>query len=86
MLPAILMGRLAVDSRYHRRGFGEFLLLDAFARTLRNEIAAFAFVVDAKDDRAEDFYRHYGFQPLSVLTRRLFLPMADIAASFARLK
>src|SRR6266581_2612434 len=49
LIPATLLGRLAVDLRYHRQGVGEFLLLDALHRTLVQsaEIAAAAVVVDA---------------------------------------
>lgn len=32
-LPATFIGRLAVDSRYHERGLGKGLLLDALARS-----------------------------------------------------
>jgi len=42
MVPATLMGRLAVDARHQRHGHGEFMLLDAFGRALRNEIASYA--------------------------------------------
>ncbi|MBI5439862.1 MAG: GNAT family N-acetyltransferase [Deltaproteobacteria bacterium] len=82
-IPATLLGRLAVDRRQHGRGLGELLLFDAFSRTLRSEIASFAFVVDAKDEAAQAFYEHYGFRPLPSAGRRLFLPLAEIAASFA---
>jgi GNAT superfamily N-acetyltransferase len=51
VVPATLMGRLAVDARHQGRGHGEFMLLDAFSRALRNEIASYAFVVDAKATR-----------------------------------
>lgn len=35
---------------------------DAFSRVLRNEIASYAFVVDAKDDKAARFYQRYRFR------------------------
>lgn len=40
------------------------MLLDAFSRVLRNEIASYAFVVDAKDDKAAQFYQRYRFKYL----------------------
>jgi Acetyltransferase (GNAT) family. len=83
VLPATLMGRLAVDCRHRGRRFGELLLLDAFARTLRSEIATYAFVVDAKDERAQVFYEAYGFRRLPSAGRRLFLPVASIAKLFS---
>jgi GNAT superfamily N-acetyltransferase len=84
LLPATLMGRLAVDSSHRSRGYGELLLLDAFARTLQSEIATFAFIVDAKDAAAENFYRQYGFDAVSGAGRRLFLTIADVAKLFAQ--
>ncbi len=60
-----------------------FLLMDAFARTLRSEIATFAFVVDAKNDAAEVFYKAHGFMPLTQAGRRLFMSMAEVAKLFA---
>src|SRR5438477_9595683 len=33
-LPAMLLGRLAVDERYRGQGFGEYLLVDALKRCL----------------------------------------------------
>lgn len=82
-IPATLMGRLAVDRGHQGRGLGELLLLDAFSRTLRSEIASYAFIVDAANETAQAFYEQYGFRRLPSAGRRLFLPLAEIAASFA---
>ena len=84
VVPATLMGRLAVDARHHRRGHGEFMLFDAFSRVLRNDIASYAFVVDAKDDQAAQFYLRYRFRFLVEGGRRLFIPIAEIAKLFAQ--
>ena len=46
-------------------------------RTCKSGIAAFAVVVDAKDDRAVAFYEHYGFQRFKEMERSLFLPIGD---------
>jgi len=83
IVPATLMGRLATDSRHRGKRLGELLLFDASARVLRSEIATFALVVDAKDDAAERFYARYHFLELSAGSRRLFLPVTEIAALFA---
>ena len=82
-LPVTLLGRLAVDSSMTGRGIGQFLLLDALRRSLgaAAEIAAMAVLVDAKNDAADAFYRHFGFVPLQQGPRRLFLPMRTIARS-----
>jgi GNAT superfamily N-acetyltransferase len=82
-VPATLMGRLAVDARYRGRRFGELLLLDAFSRALRSDVASYAFIVDAKDDTAARFYSRYRFLALTRGGRRLFLPMAEVAKLFA---
>lgn len=82
-VPATLMGRLAIDARHRRRGFGQMMLMDAFSRALRSEIATFAFVVDAKDGDAAAFYTSQRFLPLTADSRRMFVPMAEIAKVFA---
>lgn len=78
LIPATLLGRLAVDERWQGRGLGEHLLLDALFRSLRSEIASYAVVVDARDDRAIRFYERYGFTGLGI-GMRLFLPMSTVA-------
>lgn len=83
IVPATLMGRLALDARHRRRGLGQLILLDAFSRTLRSEIATLAFVVDVKDSGAAAFYAAQGFLPLMADSRRMFVPMAEIAKLFA---
>jgi GNAT superfamily N-acetyltransferase len=82
VVPAALIGRLAVDARHRGKGHGEFMLFDAFSRVLRNDIAAYAFVVDAKDENAARFYQRYRFMPLDEKGRRLFVPMAEVARLF----
>lgn len=82
-LPAILLGRLAVDLGFRGRGFGELLLLDALRRCLRvTDIAWTSVIVDAKDESALAFYERYRFIPFSNRTRRLFLPYGTIASLF----
>lgn len=76
-LPVTLLGRLAVDQSTKGQGLGEHLLLDALRRSLAHadQIAAMAVVVDAQDDAAAAFYRHYGFLTLQAQPSRLFVPM-----------
>lgn len=82
LVPATLLGRLAVDRRQQGKGYGRFLLADALHRAARNEIASFAVIVDAKDDNARRFYERESFLPLPDQPMRLFRPMADIAKLF----
>lgn len=74
-VPAARLGRLAVDARRRGEGLGAALLWDAEERAIRAEIAAYALLVDAKDETAAAFYRHHGFVELSGHERMLFLPL-----------
>ena len=80
-VPAIRMGRLAVDEAARGKGLGGALLADALSRSVGSEIAGFALVVDAKDDEAAAFYLHHGFVPLADQPRTLFLPVATARAA-----
>jgi ribosomal protein S18 acetylase RimI-like enzyme len=75
-IPAVRIGRLAVDLRFQGRGLGSAMLADALQRVLAAPPAAFALLVDAKDDTAVNFYRRFGFIPLASQPRTLFLPVA----------
>ena len=79
-VPAVLLGRLAVDESKRGQGLGAFLLMDALNRVLlaTQTLAVHAVIVDARDDTAAAFYRKYGFIPFNDHRRRLFLPMATI--------
>lgn len=80
-VPAVRMGRLAVDLAYRGRGLGAALLADALERVLRADIAAWALLVDAKDDAAVAFYQHHGFMAFADIPRTLFLPVATARAA-----
>lgn len=75
-VPAVRMGRLAVARDFKGKGLGGALLADALARACHAEIAAFALVVDAKDQAAADFYLHHGFMAFAATPLTLFLPLA----------
>jgi ribosomal protein S18 acetylase RimI-like enzyme len=80
-VPAVRMGRLAVDQAFKGQGLGGALLADALDRAARSEIAAFALLVDAKDERAAAFYLHHGFMALPDSPLTLFLPLATVRRS-----
>ncbi len=82
LVPATLLGRLAIDQNYQGRGYGRFLLADALFRAVRSEIASFAVVVDAKDETARRFYERESFLPFPDQPLRLFRPMFDIRELF----
>lgn len=81
-VPAVRIGRLAVDQEFHGRGLGGALLVDATRRTLQAASAVYALVVDAKNDQAVAFYQHFGFRLLVDRPRSLFLPMATPEKAF----
>ena len=64
-IPAVRLGRLAVDHTCQGQGLGGALLADALERAIRSDVASYAMVVDAKDATAAAFYRHHGFIELS---------------------
>ncbi len=81
LIPATLIGRLAVDVNYQKQGQGELLLIDALHRAhkLSQDIASYAVVVDAINQKAAEFYRKYGFINLEMQKDKLFLSMKSIA-------
>lgn len=78
VIPAVLIGRFARDVRVRGKGVGELLVADAFERILdtSRQVAIYAIIVDAKDEKASAFYQTFGFQPLPLHPLRLFLPLA----------
>lgn len=79
VLPAALIGRLAVDRAFRGKQLGAALLFDAMNRALRAESAILTVVVDAKDEAAAAFYRRHGFLAFSSMLSRLYLPVATAA-------
>lgn len=71
-IPAVVLGRLAIDLRYQGQGLGEALLLEAFERALvaSNTIGAAVILIHAIDTAAADFYKKHGFKesPIKPLT------------------
>jgi predicted GNAT family N-acyltransferase len=82
-IPVTLLGRLAVDGRFHGKGLSKLLLLDALYRSfdLSKKIGSFAVVVDPLDNEAEDFYSKYGFIKLPD-SGKMFLAMKTIEQLF----
>jgi GNAT superfamily N-acetyltransferase len=76
-IPAVLLGRLAVDQSAQRRGLGEDLLMDAFrvSLVLSASVGLYAVEVWAIDDQAKRFYEKYAFTPLMDSPRHLYIPM-----------
>lgn len=84
-IPVILIGRLAVDSRFVGQGVGSSLLHDALAKGLEasDRVGSRAFVVHALDDEAVAFYQRFGFALMPDSARALYLTMDDARATIA---
>lgn len=80
ILPAILLGRLAVDKKSQGNGIGELLLLDAIKRSLSvsEQIGAASIIVDAKNKKAANFYKRYDFIEFPENHHKLFLPISTV--------
>ena len=78
----ILLGRLAVDSRFQGKGIGRALLRDALNRTAQaaDTVGVRALLVHAIDESARRFYTHFDFQPSTVDPMHLMLLLKDLRA------
>ena len=76
-VPAVRLGRLAVDQAFQGQGLGAALLADILACSLKSDMA-YAMVVDAKDETAATFHQHHGFIQLLAHDLTLFLPLASV--------
>ena len=76
-VPCFRMGRLACRADQRGRGLGKLLVGCAVDRCLkaRQQVAAYALIVDAKEDSSAAFYVHFGFKPFLDAKRTLYLPL-----------
>jgi GNAT superfamily N-acetyltransferase len=82
-VPAILLGRLAVDRTVQGQGLGAWLLQDAMRRALSvsEELGVRVLLVHAIDDSARSFYERFGFEASASDPLNLQLLMKDIRAT-----
>ena len=85
LIGVTLIGRLAVDNNYQGMGWGKLLVMDALYKSLEasKQVASFAVVVDAIDERAVKFYQRFDFQAFPEQPFKLFRTMKNIAQAFA---
>ena len=83
-IPALLIGKLAVDKSVQRQGLGSELLVNALLRAFKTaqDIGLFAVRVDAIDDHAKAFYLKHEFIPFQDAPLSLFLPISTLSQSF----
>lgn len=81
---AAKLARLAVARPHQKQGLGTFMMLNAMERVLliAEHMGIIGFFVDAKDEGAAGYYRHFGFIPLPDNPLELFLPIATIRKTF----
>ena len=75
-IPCFRMGRLARDLRWRGEGMGALLIGLAVERCLRarQSVGGYALIVDAKGEKAKNFYLRYGFRPYLDTPNSLYLP------------
>lgn len=79
-IPVMVIGRLAVDRKYHRQGLGVALLKDALLRIVHAaSIAGIrAILLHAISDEARRFYERAGFTSSPVEPMTMMVTLADI--------
>lgn len=67
-IPAVVLGRLAIDLAWQGKGLGRAMLADVLSRSLRAsaEVSARLVIVHAISPAAEAFYFHHGFTRLPI--------------------
>jgi GNAT superfamily N-acetyltransferase len=84
-VPVIIIGRLAIASRFQGRGIGAALLSDAVLRTIQAaEIAGIrAILVHAISEQAKRFYEKHGFIPSPADPMTLMITVTEAARILA---
>ena len=80
-LPAILLGQLAVDQRYHGRGYARSLMWFALTTAVRfsKDIGCFGVLTHPLDDGLRAFYQRFGFEELpGDPNRAMIVRMVDL--------
>lgn len=85
-VPGFRLARLAVDRRHQGKGIGGQLLLAAGRRCLlaSTEVGGIVLVIDAKSERAAEWYAGFGALPLLDSPLSLLLPLATVQAALGK--
>lgn len=81
VIPATLIGRLAVDSDYKGQGYGAYTLVEALKqiKTISAITGINIVIVDALNESAKEFYKNFGFIEFDDDKMRLFITIASIS-------
>jgi GNAT superfamily N-acetyltransferase len=80
-IPAMRIGKLAVERTLQGKGLGKALLMECFRLAVRlsSDVGIFAVTVEAINEQARTFYLKYGFIPLENQERSLFIPLRTVS-------
>lgn len=83
-VPAVLLGRLAVDKKFQGRGLGQSLLQDALNRIIsaKQDMAIKIIVVHALNEQVFGYYQQQGFEPLTSDKLTLYITVADLIETY----
>ncbi|HAU1153063.1 TPA: GNAT family N-acetyltransferase [Legionella pneumophila] len=78
-IPVIILARMAVRKDYQGKNIGRGMLQDAIKRALMvaNEVGVRAILTHPIDDKAESFYKHFGFEESPLREKQLILLLKD---------
>lgn len=84
-LPVLLLGRLAIDQRYHNQGLGSALLRDAMLRAVNvsGNAGIFALLVHASSEQVRRFYLSRGFVESPLKSMTLIMTLATVRSILA---
>lgn len=79
-LPVLVLGRLAIDKKYHNKGLGSALLRDAMIRSvgIAEDAGVFAILIHAISEQAKRFYLSRGFVESPFEPMTLFMTLQTI--------
>lgn len=83
-LPVARLARLAVDKKQQGKSYGKLLLVDALYRTVTagESMGIYGLIIDAKHEKALQFYQRYGFQSVTLNPLLLFSSLENLRNQF----
>jgi len=84
LIPATLLGRLAISREHHGQKLGSVFLMDALHRSWKNsaQIASVGVVAETINESARRFYLHHEFVPVPEHPDKLIIAMVTIQRMF----